>query len=1393
MKLRSVRRLLRATSVVSFVGLFLGFVFFAPTSHAIQSVPYQMNFQGRLNDSTGAPMANGTYNMKFRIYSASSGGAALWTEQRSAFSGTGVTVTTGGLFSVQLGAVTSLPSSIFNSASPLYLEVELPTPATATCSTSGCESYTEGAMTPRNQISSSPYAINSDLLDGLDSSAFATATGGNGYIQNQTAAAQAANFRINGTGSIQGSSTAAFQIQNAAGEAILTADTTANQTNVIGNLNLVQVFGPTTAPTATAGAAGSLTGTFNYTVTYVTASGETDGGPISSNVSVSAQQVNLTNIPVSASKSVTGRNIYRSLPSTSGPYYLVATINDNTTTSYTDNTASPGAILKSFNNTANLLQNSQPILQVDSSNFNLSLGTGALANNSTDSGSTSGSEGNYGIENTAVGNSSLSSNTIGDDNSAVGAFSLTNNTTGGFNSALGSASLKNNTTGSQNTGVGLSSLYWNTTGSNNTAVGYNAGAEDANQFFNTTATLQNATAIGAFAQVQANNTLVLGSVDLNTQTVIGATVPVGTNTFGVAPVDLNSASVIASQTSGSGTITASGAIFSAANVGEIFVWADGATETITGYTDSTHVTGSSTTITEAGQFFRTHRVGFQVTNTGTAYVQAASTTAFSVQNTAGSSIFSTDTTNNRVVVGTGSAGNTTGYLFILDSKTTSGDPAGVNGAMYYNGSMNAFRCYTNGAWANCAGGGGITSGNTASRPASPSTGTLYYDTTTAQLLQYNGTKWVGTQKTAVIVAASNSSQVQRDAADYVATGSNDGTTINTALTAATGGIVYLEPGTYTLGTTSVNIPDNTILSGGGDSTLLTYPNSVGAGTYYAITNSNTSTGTGVVVRDLKIDGNKTNQSAGLFYGVYFNHASNGTIENVLAQNMYSGYGLNLSNSSASNSVLDNVATGNVIGIAVYASNNTVTSNTASSNSNVGIDVSYTVSSNTISNNVTNSNTSVGIELYSSATNNTVTGNIVNSNGINGIYIQSSSANNNISANRLSNNGGGGTNDSLYVAGGNANQIVNNQITDTAGTGYAIHIASGVSTTYLADNTFSGTGATAISDAGTNTVYAGQMQTTTDAFIFRGSGNSSTAFAIQNAGGTNMLNVNTSTNTVTISGTLQATTALQATSLDTSSASTLTLGATNATGIALSQNTTIASGKTFLVQGGTTVKVTSTNAFSIQDASSNVYFNADTSTGTLTLGNAASGNYITFAPSTGLTAFGTTQHTKTISLSAEYAGAVLYGGDTGGANCSTNQSGTMTSGYDTSSAQQSYYNWTSTSATSQCYDVVVRIPIPNDFSSWSGAPSIKVKTDNAANTAYAIGIIKSDGVTYDASYGSAYTSPGTLGTSWANMATSSLDASGYTAGGYMTILVRLTAKSSSNVQLADIVLTYNSKF
>ncbi len=75
-----------------------------------------------------------------------------------------------------------------------------------------------------------------------------------------------------------------------------------------------------------------------------------------------------------------------------------------------------------------------------------------------------------------------------------------------------------------------------------------------------------------------------------------------------------------------------------------------------------------------------------------------STISFQVQNSTALPTFSVDTTGNRIVVGSPIA-DATGISLVLDSSTL--EPTGVNGAMYYNSTSNRFRCFEAGAWVNC--------------------------------------------------------------------------------------------------------------------------------------------------------------------------------------------------------------------------------------------------------------------------------------------------------------------------------------------------------------------------------------------------------------------------------------------------------------------------------------------------------------------------------------------------------------------------------------------------------------------------------------------------------------------------------------------------------------------
>ncbi len=122
---------------------------------------------------------------------------------------------------------------------------------------------------------------------------------------------------------------------------------------------------PGAAPTlAPAAGAGLGIGAYHYAVTFVTPSGETTPGPLGSVTTTSGnQQVQLTSIPLGPASppvggavvSVLARRLYRTAVGGSA-LLLLATLNDNTTTSYTDSAADGALTLAAPTvNTAGLL------------------------------------------------------------------------------------------------------------------------------------------------------------------------------------------------------------------------------------------------------------------------------------------------------------------------------------------------------------------------------------------------------------------------------------------------------------------------------------------------------------------------------------------------------------------------------------------------------------------------------------------------------------------------------------------------------------------------------------------------------------------------------------------------------------------------------------------------------------------------------------------------------------------------------------------------------------------------------------------------------------------------------------------------------------------------------
>jgi hypothetical protein len=339
------------------------------------------------------------------------------TQQGSTVSVSTVMVTAG-IFTVQLdfGAC----ASCFNGAAR-FLEIAVkPT---------GGGSFT--ALTPRQPVTSTPYAINAAQLGGLAAS---------GYLQNSTSQQASSNFNISGNGTAGG---------------ILTGSIINALTQV--NINGLRAF--------------TVNGAFNNGVGTVFTASNTFAG----------DGVGVNTTPSGTLNDSTGKF---------NSFYGAGAGQTNTT-----------------------------------GNQNAFFGTAAGQQNTTGSGnaffgSTAGSSNTDGVANAFFGYQSGISNTDGVANAFFGYQSGLFNTSGG-NAFFGNNAGFRNTTGIGNTFIGASadSSVFNPTGNNNTLLGFSSRVPNG---------LSNATAIGSRAQVDQNNSLVLGSINGVNSATADTNVGIGT-------------------------------------------------------------------------------------------------------------------------------------------------------------------------------------------------------------------------------------------------------------------------------------------------------------------------------------------------------------------------------------------------------------------------------------------------------------------------------------------------------------------------------------------------------------------------------------------------------------------------------------------------------------------------------------------------------------------------------------------------------------------------------------------------------------------------------------------------------------------------------------------------
>lgn len=219
-----------------------------------------------------------------------------------------------------------------------------------------------------------------------------------------------------------------------------------------------------------------------YKVTFTTLNwsgdtGETDLGIASVLVTNDATHTKntLSNIPTSSLATVTGRKIYRTKVGSSTAYYLLTTIADNSTTTYTDNTADASLTGDDATNKDNTTGGS---IQIDGDRAFF------LGDTNTYVGQNCGNLTTTGFYNTALGARCFQDNTIGEGNTAMGATSLYENTEGDNNTAVGGNALRKNTVGDWNIAIGTESLYENIDGEYNVAVGVRSLHEGTTNDYN---------------------------------------------------------------------------------------------------------------------------------------------------------------------------------------------------------------------------------------------------------------------------------------------------------------------------------------------------------------------------------------------------------------------------------------------------------------------------------------------------------------------------------------------------------------------------------------------------------------------------------------------------------------------------------------------------------------------------------------------------------------------------------------------------------------------------------------------------------------------------------------------------------------------------------------------
>lgn len=216
---------LRIAGILTLCVALITTLFFTNASYAAPSTNRTINFQGRLLTSAGAVVADGHYNIQFKIYQGGTGaavgnpgGSLQWTETYVNNGDTNGVMVKNGSFSVALGSVNPFGSSVDWDSDALWLSMNVAGNATA-CATFGTAPCgADGEMLPMKRITATPYALNAGAVGGKTADNFIQLAQG---VQTD-ASTNTSSIHINktGTGNL-------IQLQNA-GQDVFTVNNAGN-------------------------------------------------------------------------------------------------------------------------------------------------------------------------------------------------------------------------------------------------------------------------------------------------------------------------------------------------------------------------------------------------------------------------------------------------------------------------------------------------------------------------------------------------------------------------------------------------------------------------------------------------------------------------------------------------------------------------------------------------------------------------------------------------------------------------------------------------------------------------------------------------------------------------------------------------------------------------------------------------------------------------------------------------------------------------------------------------------------------------------------------------------------------------------------------------------------